>query len=179
MSAKQHTTKKPPTGKQKEKEAIDQTLTLKKEQEQLQLELQQKKEQLLRCRADFENFQKRSGKECQFRLDMVKEKYISLLIDLRELLHKATNDESPKEGLRLIVSQIDQFFAQEQIKSIDCVGHPFDHRKHHAISTIERDDCEEDHIVEELKKGYMVEEKIFRPSHVIVAKKKESKENSK
>ena len=82
------------------------------------------------------------------------------------------DDEHPKEGLRLILHQIDQFFEQEHIKSIDCIGKTFDHKKHHAVTTVEKEDCEENTIIEEIKKGYVVDEKVLRPSHVIVSKKK-------
>ena len=51
------------------------------------------------------------------------------------------------------------------------MGKRFDHNLHHAITTIEKDDCEDDIIIEEVKKGYMINEKILRPSHVIVSKK--------
>ncbi len=142
--------------------------------EQLQAELKEKKDKLLRSYADFENYQKRMEKEhCQIKLDS-KTKYISELIDLKELLLKALDDERPKEGLRLILKQIEQFFDQENICSIECVGKPFNHQHHHAVTTIEKDDCEENMVIEEIKKGYMVDDKVVRPSHVIVSKKKEN-----
>jgi len=54
------------------------------------------------------------------------------------------------------------------------MGKKFDHNLHHAINTVEDDDCESETIVEEVKKGYMINDKVLRPSHVIVAKKKEN-----
>jgi molecular chaperone GrpE len=138
----------------------------------LQNELKEKKDKLLRSYADFENYKKRMEKErCHIVLDC-KKKYISELIDLKELLLKALDDEKPKEGLRLILKQIEQFFDQENISSIECVGKPFNHQQHHAITTIEKDNCEENIVLEEIKKGYLVEDKVLRPSHVIVSKKR-------
>jgi len=55
------------------------------------------------------------------------------------------------------------------------VGKKFDHNFHHAVTTIDKDDCEENTIVEEIKKGYMINEKLLRPSQVIVVKKEEKK----
>ncbi len=172
MSLEQGVEKKPSTGKQKGKDTLAKTIVLEKEIERLQHEIKQKQDQLLRSLADFQNFQKRSEKERMMHVDLTKERYISEIIDIKELLQKAIADENPKDGLRLILSQMDQFFEQEHIKSLECVGKLFDHKMHYAIATVEKENCEENSIVEEIKKGYMVEGKILRPSHVIVAKKK-------
>lgn len=172
MTSKQCVEKKPSAGKQKRKDDLENTLNLEREIERLQQELKQKQDQLLHSLADFQNLQKRSEKERMLHVDTMKEKYISELIDIKELLQKASTDEYPKDGLRLILSQIDQFFEQEHIKSMECIGKSFDHRKHHAIATVEKEHCEENSIVEEIKKGYMVDERVLRPSHVIVAKRK-------
>ena len=94
------------------------------------------------------------------------------MIDLNELLKKAYEDNDPKEGLKLMLNNIEQFFDKEQIKCIDCVGKKFDHNLHHAVSTIEKEGCEDETIIEEVKKGYMMNDKLLRPSQVIVAKRK-------
>lgn len=138
----------------------------------LEIEVNEKKDKLLRSYADFENFKKRIEKQrCQEDLD-IKKKYISELIDLKELLLKALDDDHPTEGLRLILKQIEQFFDQEHVTSIECVGKPFNHQQHHAVTTLDKEDCEENTVIEEIKKGYMVDNKVLRPSHVIVSNKK-------
>ena len=70
-----------------------------------------------------------------------------------------------------MVNNIENFFEKENIKYINCVGEKFDHNLHYAITTVEKDDCEDDIIIEEVKKGYMINDKLLRPSQVIVAKK--------
>ena len=158
------TTKKP-TSKKKEPD------TLKKEIKKLKHELKEKEDKLLRSYADFQNLQKRMEKELQIKEEETKKKYLSELLDLNELLKKAYEDNDPKEGLKLMLNNIENFFEKEQIKSINCVGEKFDHNLHHAVTTIEKDDCEDEIIIEEVKKGYMINGKLFRPSQVIVAKK--------
>ncbi len=167
MSTKQSTKKKKDSN-------IKKTNNLKKEVEKLKQELKEKDDKLLRSYADLQNYQKRMEKELQIREVETKKKYISELIDLNELLKKAYEDDDPKAGLKLIINNIKNFFEKEQIKCIDCVGKKFDHNLHHAINTVEDDDCESETIVEEVKKGYMINDKILRPSHVIVAKRKEN-----
>lgn len=160
-------TAKKSTGKKKNSDS------LKKEFKKLKQELKEKEDKLLRSYADLQNYQKRMEKELQINEEETKKKYLSELIDLHDLLKKAYEDNDPKEGLKLMINNMEKFFEKEQIKSIDCVGEKFDHNLHHAVTTIEKDDCENETIVEEVKKGYMMNDKLLRPSHVIVAKKKE------
>ena len=148
-------------------------INLKNEVEQLKQELKENKDQLLRSIADFQNYKKRMEKEQKFLEDEIKRKYLSELIDLNELLKKAYEDKDPKEGLKLMIDNIEKFFEKEEIKYIECVGKKFDHNLHHAVTALEKEDCDDDIIVEEVKKGYMVNDKLLRPSQVIVAKKKE------
>ena len=158
-------TAKKSTGKKKNSDS------LKEEFKKLKQELKKKEDKLLRSYADLQNYQKRMEKELQINEEETKKKYLSELIDLHELLKKAYEDNDPKEGLKLIINNIENFFEKEQIKCIECVGKKFDHNLHHAITTINKDDCEDEIIVEEVKKGYMINEKLLRPSQVIVAKK--------
>ena len=158
------------TGKKKESYA-DKTNSLKKEIKKLKTDLKDRDDKILRSIADFQNYQKRMEKELQSKENETKKKYISELLDLTELLKKAFEDENPKEGLKLMINNIENFFEKENIKYINCVGSKFDHNLHHAVTTIEKEDCEDETIVEEVKKGYMINDKILRPSQVIVAKK--------
>ena len=145
------------------------------EAQKLQQELKEKNDKLLRTCADLQNYQKRTEREILFREEETKKKYLSELIELYELLNRAYEDENPKQGLKLILQNLEGFLEKEQIKHIDCVGKSFDHTMHHAITTIEKNDCEDNTIVEEVKKGYIIKEKVFRPSQVIVVKNKEDK----
>ena len=76
----------------------------------------------------------------------------------------------------LIIIDVQQdFFDKEQIKEITCIGEKFDHNLHHAVTIINKDNCEDNLIIEEVKKGYTINNKLLRPSQVIVSKKKEDK----
>ena len=163
------------TGKKKET-TTKKSDNLKNEMIKLKQKLKDNEHKLLRSYADLQNYQKRMEKELTIKEEETKKKYISELLNLSELLKKAIDDNNPKEGLKLILTNIDNFFEKEKIKSIDCVGEKFDHNLHHAVTTIEKDDCKDEIIVEEIKKGYMINDKLLRPSQVIVAKKKINKE---
>lgn len=138
---------------------------------QIQQQLKQKEEQLLRSYADYQNYQKRIQKDKENHEFELKKHYISELIDLKELLLKALDDKDPKEGLRILLKNLEQFFESEHITYIESIGKPFNHEYHHAVTIIEKPDSEDNTIIEEIKKGYKIEKKVLRPSHVIVAKK--------
>ncbi|MDH7516851.1 MAG: nucleotide exchange factor GrpE [Candidatus Thermoplasmatota archaeon] len=142
---------------------------------QLEQELKEKNDKLLRSYADLQNYQKRMEKEISIKEEETRKKYLLEIIDLHELLKKAYEDNDPKHGLKLILNNLDSFCEHEQVKSLDSVGKIFDHNIHHAISTVEKDDCVDGEIIEEIKKGYYCGDKLLRPSQVVVAKKKSTK----
>jgi len=141
----------------------------------LKQELTDKNDKYLRSRADVENIQKRMDKELSSKIEEIRIKYLSEMIELHEILKKAYQDKNPKQGIELIINNLEKFFEKEEVKYIDCMGKSFNHELHHAITTCEKDDCESDTIIEEVKKGYMIGDKLLRPSQVIVAKKKENR----
>ena len=161
------------TGKKKES-TTDKINSLKKEIKKLKTDLKEKDDKVLRNIADFQNYQKRMEKELISREEEIKLKYLTELIDLNEILKKAYEDKNPKQGLKLILNNLEKFFEKEDIRYIDCMGKSFDHGLHHAVTTVEKNGCENDTIVEEVKKGYMIGDSLLRPSQVIVTKKKEN-----
>jgi molecular chaperone GrpE len=150
--------------------------TIKKNQKEikeLKTQLKELNDRYLRSLADFQNFQKRTEKELIGKEEETKKLFILELIEVYELLKKAYEDKNPKEGLKLLIINIEKFMKKEQVKPIDCVGQKFDHNIHHAITTIEKNDCDDGIVIEEVKKGYNLNNKLLRPSHVIVTKKKD------
>jgi molecular chaperone GrpE len=166
-------TKKPTGAKKSTQETTHNTVKkLEEENTQLHQELMEKNDKYLRTLADFQNYQKRIEKELLAQKDEIRKKYLLELLDLSELLKKAYEDSDPKPGLKLLLDNLDKFLAKEGITYIDCKGKPFNYQLHNAVSTIEQSDCVEGIILDEIKKGYLVGEKLLRPASVIVAKKK-------
>lgn len=177
-----------PMTKKTEKEKPDAKKTGKKSKENtikdpeneiqcLQEQLQEKNDKLLRCLADFDNYKKRVIKERQSLERDVKKHYLLELLDFKEILLQALEDNNPKEGVRILLNQLEQFFELENVKYIECIERPFDHTLHDAKATIEKVDCEDNIIIDEIKKGYMVDDYVIRPSHVVVSKKKSEEDN--
>ncbi|MDH7507010.1 MAG: nucleotide exchange factor GrpE [Candidatus Thermoplasmatota archaeon] len=157
---------------EKKKESDDKNIVnLKKEIEKLKQELNEKNDKLLRSYADFQNYQKRVEKEIAFKEEEIRKKYLLEIIDLFELLQKAYENNNPKEGIKAILQNIKHLLDIEQVRVIDCLGKTFDHNCHYAVSVVEKNDCPDGLIVEEIKRGYKLGEKILRPSQVVVSKK--------
>lgn len=148
---------------------------LEDEIKKLKKEIDEKQDKILRTMADFQNYQRRMEKDKKIFENQVKEKYVSELIDLNEILKKAYEDKKPKECIKLLLSNIYNFFERENIKPIKCKGEKFDHNLHHAITTVEKNDCEDGIIIEEVKQGYKINDKVIRPSQVIVVKNNDDK----
>jgi len=163
------------TKESKKQEKHDNDKKLQEEIKKLKEELKEKQDKILRTMADFQNYQKRMEKEKKIFENELKEKYVSELIDLNEILKKAYEDKKPKECIKLLLSNINSFFEKENIRPIECKGEKFNHNLHHAITTVEKNDCEDGTIVEEVKQGYKINDKIIRPSQVIVVKNNDKK----
>ena len=132
--------------------------------------------QLVRLKAEFENFRKRSEKEKRDHLIWGKEDVLLKQISLLDVLEQANrtvqtcdNIESIRTGVRLITQEFSKMLASEGVAEIGCVGEKFDPCLHEAIEQTES--CQPDGtIVEVLKKGFMLNGRVIRPAGVRVAK---------
>ncbi len=158
------------------KELKEQLDKLMEENKKLKEEIREKKNQLLRALADFQNYRKRMEKELQQREEDTKIKYLNEIVDIYELIKKSYDDDNPKHALGLLIRNLDLLLEREGVTCIDCIGKPFDHSLHHAVTTIVREDYEDNIIVDEIKKGYLIGDKLLRPSQVVVARRREGGE---
>jgi molecular chaperone GrpE len=160
-----------------------------KEYQQLSESSGQKQEyldKLLRLHAEFENFKKRSVKDKQQFIKFATESLIFELINILDNFERAfdsankMNDfKSLHQGVEMILKQIHQVLKKNGVKKIDCVGKAFDPAQQEAIAHIETDKYPENTVVEEVQKGYLLEDRLIRPVVVKVAKKPVKKNNQK
>ncbi len=171
------TTKKPSDKKKTDAKNLEKKIKeMEEEINKIKEELKIKNDKYLRSCADFQNYKNRIEKEYEFNKTDVVRKYLEELFEIYELLKKAIEDKKPQEGLNLIIQNMNNFFEKEEIKCIETIGREFDHNLHHAVTTIEKKDCKENEIVDEIKKGYKMKNKVIKPAQVVVAKKSENKE---
>jgi molecular chaperone GrpE len=69
----------------------------------------------------------------------------------------------------LIMKQMEEILEKMQVKAIPTLGESFDPRVHEALGAVERDDVPDQHVAEEVRRGYKIRERLLRPALVRVA----------
>jgi molecular chaperone GrpE len=137
-------------------------------------------DRLLRKQAEFENYKKRIDREksdfMQFAsADLMKE--LLNVLDSFELALKnaatQTGGQNMLRGFELIHKQIQDTMARFGLKPIEAKGNKFDPHFHQAVSTQATDEVEENIVIEEMRKGYLLNGRLLRPAMVSVAAKKD------
>lgn len=141
--------------------------------------------QLLYLQADLDNFQKRVTREINEKALLEKERLVLEILQVREDLARslqAFRDSADKkslfEGLEMINANLEVLLRTEGVSEIETIGKMFDPEKHEAVSFVEREDCEENVITAEIRKGYTIRGRIIRPSMVEIAKRPINSEDS-
>lgn len=153
-----------------------------------QLEEEQKKgkeyfEQMLRIQADFENYRKRVNKEKQ---ELHKYANESLLLEMLPILdnfqralrvleeHVTPENHKFYEGVEMIYKLLLALIRKNNVQELESVGKPFDPRFHHAIQQRETDEYPENTVIEEVMKGYLLNDRLLRAANVIISKSSSS-----
>ncbi|MBI3880221.1 MAG: nucleotide exchange factor GrpE [Verrucomicrobia bacterium] len=133
----------------------------------------------LRLAADFENFKKRAARERDEAVRLGVERVVTRLLPLAdnfEMAMLAANaagaaPDSLKAGVAMIQSQLKAVLGEFGIEEVDAQGKTFDPSLHEAVSQLETADAPEGQVVQQLRKGYRLRERLLRPASVVVAKK--------
>jgi len=144
-------------------------------------ELEEKTEKylnsLVRTQADFDNYKKANQRENERYRARVKEEMIKKLVRHYEDLLRAFNildliekGESVKKGFKMIIENFEKFLEDEGVKPMFSEGEKFDPYKHEALMVEENEEFPENTIIEELNKGYYLNNKILKPAGVKISK---------
>jgi molecular chaperone GrpE len=131
--------------------------------------------QLKYARADLENIQKNVQKRIDEGVSREKENLIQQILTITEefniVLNEArkTNNPTLLEGMEMIRKKLGKIISCEGLCPIESIGKPFDPNLHDAIQQVETCEYPEGMIIEEIKKGYLINGKLFRPCLVKVA----------
>jgi len=147
------------------------------EVETLRSELAQQKDQYLRQVAEFDNYRKRVTKE---KAELIKnggERVIEALLPVlddfhraQEQMDRATDVESVKQGVQLIVDRLKSVLKQQGLAEIEAVGQPFDVDFHEAIQLVPAENDEQKgKVVVCAQSGYKLNDKVIRHAKVVVA----------
>jgi len=141
--------------------------------EQLKAERDQLVDRIARLQAEFENARKRAERErLEFRdyaTGSVVEQFLPVLDNFELALKSDGSADQLRSGVALIVKQMEDVLKQMQVLAVPAVGEAFDPRVHEALGTVERDDLPDQHVAEEIRRGYKLRERLLRPALVRVA----------
>lgn len=144
-------------------------------------------EQLLRLKAEFENYRKRVDRERPEWVQQGRAGLMDKLLPLYDLLlqaHEQIAKGAPTDanadfakGLELIFKEFTKVFEAEGVKVIESVGKPYHYDVHEALGSVETDRFPEGTVIEELQRGYTYNGRVLRPAKVRIAKAGQKKED--
>ena len=145
--------------------------------EKLQEQLDGEKDRVLRLSAEFDNYKKRIARETADFKKFANETLFKQLLTVVDNLERAISsgeDEAEKspilDGVKLTYKDILKIFDNFNVKPVDAEGKPFDPSYHQAITHQESADHPDNTVIKELQKGYLLSDRLIRPSMVIVSK---------
>jgi molecular chaperone GrpE len=135
-------------------------------------------DQLLRLKAEFENFRKRTDKERPDYIRLGRAEVLLKLLPVYDMLKsaheqiKAQHAESElAKGMEGIFKEFQKIFKEEGVTEMEPAGKPFDALKHEVLGTVETVDLAEDCVVDVLQPGYQLGERVLRTAKVRIARK--------
>jgi len=144
-------------------------------------------ERLLRVSAEFENYKKRTSRDLEELRKFANQSLIKEMlsvVDNLELAMNSTNghktiDKGLLQGLDMTHKEILKVFEKFEVRPIDAMGQTFDPTFHEAVMQEETDKFAENTVINELQKGYLIHDRLLRPSMVVVARPKREKDRTK
>ena len=136
-------------------------------------------DRLVRTTADFDNFKKRAAREKQEAIKFANEALLKKLIPVLDHFDMALAAVQPgqdaaaqslQKGISMVYQQLRGALAEAGLEEVDAEGKPFDPNLHEAVSQRETIDMPEGQVVQQLRKGYKLRERLLRAASVITAK---------
>jgi len=137
------------------------------------------RDRLLRLMADFDNYRKRMNRQYEeARQFAVADVVVALLpgFDNLERALSAARQNAPStgaaivEGVNMVLRQFKEALAKVGVREVQTQGQPFDPTRHEAVDTVRVPASDDGLIVEEVQRGYVLNERLLRPAKVVVGK---------
>lgn len=148
------------------------------EAEDLKKALSELKDKYLRLYADFENYKRATARDREELIKYSNEELMKELLSVVDhlelaLQHSSNNQASTAlaEGVEMTLKELLANLEKFGLTGIEALGKPFDPSVHHAMSQVESEENDENTVVEEFRKGYMLKDRVLRATLVGVSKK--------
>lgn len=131
------------------------------------------KDRLARLQAEFDNTRKRETKERQdvrdYALQSAVEPFLGVMDNFALALQSQGSADQLRAGVELILKQMEEALRGLNVQPVESVGAQFDPRVHEALGSEERDDVPDHQVIDEIRRGYKLRDKLLRPALVRIA----------
>lgn len=176
---------KPDTAQDTPEENNDPQSDLLKQLDEAQAEIARLKDDALRGRADLENFRKRVAREKddlrKFATATLIEELLPVLDNFKLGLQSAHNHPEAKvvtEGFDMVWTQLQNILGQNGLEELNPQGEAFDPNLHDCVSHQPSEDVPAEHVMQVMRAGYRLNERLVRPASVVVSSGKANDEQS-
>jgi molecular chaperone GrpE len=137
-------------------------------------------DRLARLQAEFENARKREARERadfrDFAISGAIEQFLPVLDNFHLALGSAGSVEQLRTGIELIVKQMEDVLRTLNVQPVESIGARFDPRVHEALESVDRTDLPDHQVLEEVRRGYRIRERLLRPALVRIVNNPQQKE---
>lgn len=143
-------------------------------------------DQLLRLKAEFDNYRKRVEKEKPELIAWGKRDMLMSLLPVYDVMLQARcqldkimqgdssagNVKDLAVGIDMIFKEFEKVFESHSVRPMQCVGQPYNPMQHEVLSVVEGNTENDGHVVAEMQKGFICGDKVLRPARVCIARQK-------
>jgi molecular chaperone GrpE len=152
---------------------VETSAGLHEEYERLRAERDGLVDRLARLQAEFDNARKREQRErADYRAFAVAdavEQFLPVLDNFRLALNSNGSAEQLRTGVELIAKQMDDVLRALNVTPVETLGQPFDPRVHEALESVERPDLPDHQVIDEIRRGYRIKDRLLRPALVRIS----------
>ena len=131
------------------------------------------KDRFARLQAEFDNARRREIKERQdardYAVQGAVEPFLGVMDNFQLAMKSQGSAEQLRAGVELILKQMEESLRGLNVQPVEAVGAQFDPRVHEALGSEEREDVPDHQVVEEIRRGYKLRDKLLRPALVKIA----------
>ena len=141
--------------------------------EQIAAERDQLRDRLARLQAEFDNARKREIKDRQdardYTVQSTVEPFLGVMDNFQLALNAQGSAEQLKAGVEMILRQMEDALKGLNVQVVESIGAQFDPRVHEALGSIETKEFPDHQVLEEIRRGYRLRDKLLRPALVRIA----------
>ncbi|MCK4503247.1 MAG: nucleotide exchange factor GrpE [Desulfuromonadales bacterium] len=145
--------------------------------EQAQIDATAAHDQYLRTMADMDNLRKRTQREKEDLAKFANENILREILPVIDNLERAVehaeqadDNDGLFEGVQMTLTQFSQLLEKFGVKTVDAIGQQFDPAYHQAMGQLESDEHPANTVIQQMQKGYQLNNRLLRPSFVMLAK---------